>query len=208
MLKMKQKGFANVILIAVIVILLGVVGYVALVKQAQPTAQNPAPTAQSTKDGSVNSPQGNILSVPKDWKTYRNDTYGFEVKYPANWKEEEPSFSYQGINLTETIQDPFNLFLSFTYWESVDKVAWSAGSNQPKSFEEYAKDPMFENVKAIDFFGNKAYTALFRNPNIAKDFSATYIIISHNGHIYEISYNNAGNVDINKKVISTFKFTK
>ncbi len=39
-----KKDFANVILIAVIVILLGLVGYVAFVKKAHPTAQETAPT--------------------------------------------------------------------------------------------------------------------------------------------------------------------
>ena len=41
---MNQKGFANIALIVVIFILVGAVGYFALVKKSEPVAQQPTPT--------------------------------------------------------------------------------------------------------------------------------------------------------------------
>ncbi len=46
---MNQKGFANIILIVVIVILVGAAGYFAFVKKSEPVAQQPTPTPAQTK---------------------------------------------------------------------------------------------------------------------------------------------------------------
>ena len=45
---MNQKGFANIILIVVIVILVGAVGYFAFVKKPEPIAKQPTPTSTQT----------------------------------------------------------------------------------------------------------------------------------------------------------------
>ena len=45
---MNQKGFANIILVVVIVILVGAVGYFAFVKKSEPITQQPAPTSTSS----------------------------------------------------------------------------------------------------------------------------------------------------------------
>jgi len=46
---MNQKGFASIILVVVIVILIGAVGYFAFVKKLEPIAQQPTPTTTPTK---------------------------------------------------------------------------------------------------------------------------------------------------------------
>ncbi len=46
---MNQKGFVNIILVAVIVILIGAVGYFVFVKKSVPTAQQPTPTSAVTQ---------------------------------------------------------------------------------------------------------------------------------------------------------------
>ena len=79
-MNMNQKGFANIILIVVIVILLGAVGYFAFVKKSEPVAQQPTPTPTQTNIPTP-TPAPNKTA---NWKTYNNTQYGFQFKYPPN----------------------------------------------------------------------------------------------------------------------------
>jgi len=88
--RMTQKGFVNVILVVVIVVLLGAVGYLALVKKSLPIAQQTStPTPTLTKTPTL-VPTTTPMSTPKDetenWKFYTNNKYGFRFKYPPSWK--------------------------------------------------------------------------------------------------------------------------
>jgi len=65
----KQRDFANIILVTVIVVL-AVVGYFMFVKKLKPVVQQPAPIPKQ--------------SQITDWKTYVNTKYGFSFKYPNN----------------------------------------------------------------------------------------------------------------------------
>jgi len=88
---MNQRGYINIILIILVVILTGVVGYLTLVKkQAPPTTNQIPPTNTSTEQTQpTTSPTPEVTSptsTPKDettnWKTYKNERLGYEIKYP------------------------------------------------------------------------------------------------------------------------------
>jgi len=78
---MNQKRFVNIILVVLIVVFVGVVGYLTLVKKPEaPTTTNqpqPTTTIPITQDTTDN------------WKIYRSEKYGFEFRYPADWKVNE-----------------------------------------------------------------------------------------------------------------------
>ena len=80
---MNQKGFVNIILIVVIVILAGAVGYFVLVRKSAPVVQqSPTPTPASTKTANP-SPTSS-----EQWKQYQN-IRNYSLKYPADWQLKE-----------------------------------------------------------------------------------------------------------------------
>lgn len=87
----KQKGLAPILI--VLLIALGIGGYLIYQKQAKPVAVPqqtsestpvPAPTFESTNSVASSSPNG--AGEFANWKTYTNTKYGFIVNYPSDWK--------------------------------------------------------------------------------------------------------------------------
>ncbi|MBI2609959.1 hypothetical protein HYW53_02165 [Candidatus Giovannonibacteria bacterium] len=81
-----QKGFTNIVLIAVIVILVGTVGYFALTNKQGPATQQtittpPAGIPTPTPQASTPTPADETAN----WKTHRNEEFGFEFHYPKEF---------------------------------------------------------------------------------------------------------------------------
>lgn len=76
---MSRKGFANVwVGIAIAVIIAGAAAYVVLVRRPAAPSWPPPPPGASTP-----TPQTPVAET-SDWKTYRNERYGFGIKYPPD----------------------------------------------------------------------------------------------------------------------------
>jgi hypothetical protein len=76
---MTQKGFVKIILVLVIIVLLGIVGYFALVKKSLPIAQQtstPTPTLTKTSTPTL---------MTTDWKIYVNKEYNFQLTFTDAW---------------------------------------------------------------------------------------------------------------------------
>jgi|GEM_PF-4976011 len=72
-MKNNKKGFASVVLIGVVVLVLALGGYV---------------WSKKSKESNT--------SASANWKTYKNDTFGFEFEYPANLTIDEDKSNYRG----------------------------------------------------------------------------------------------------------------
>lgn len=72
----QQKGFVNIILIVLVVVLAGAVVYFALVKKS------PEVTQQTNTPAPINNQQNNQTSSIE----YRNMQYGFSFTLPVSWK--------------------------------------------------------------------------------------------------------------------------
>ena len=85
-MKNQQKGFIEIVLIGVIVVLLAIGGYFAFRKNSAPVVEqptpNPAPIVTQTNTP-VTTPA--TADETANWKTYTNSQYGFELKYPSTW---------------------------------------------------------------------------------------------------------------------------
>ncbi|OGE76189.1 MAG: hypothetical protein A3C85_02115 [Candidatus Doudnabacteria bacterium RIFCSPHIGHO2_02_FULL_48_21] len=73
---MSQK---NIILIIVVVVIIGGISYFALVKKPQPIVQVQQSPNQNTP---TPTPENKIAA----WKTYKNQQFGFEFKYPETYE--------------------------------------------------------------------------------------------------------------------------
>lgn len=71
-----------------------------------------------------------IFQIPSDWKTYRNEEYGFEIKYPNDWE----------IEISQKDQTPpFLLVLDFKspVLVSPPPIGMSTNALIPASFDIY-----------------------------------------------------------------------
>ena len=65
-----QKGFVNIILVVVIVVLVGAVGYFAFVKKSEPVAQQTTPLPANTQTPTPQQPSPTpLVSETANWKT-------------------------------------------------------------------------------------------------------------------------------------------
>ncbi len=85
-----QKGSATVTLLVVLVVVVAaILTYFAFFKKPGEVAVSPTPTptktATPTPDETAN------------WKTYTNNQYGFEVKYPSDWEQITPNITGQAL---------------------------------------------------------------------------------------------------------------
>jgi hypothetical protein len=86
----KKQGFIMPIVLAIIAVALIGGGAYYFIKQKQSTTpvlpEQTTPTSAETQS-----------SVPSDWKTYRNEQYGFEFKYPPTFVVETTKYRYLSL---------------------------------------------------------------------------------------------------------------
>lgn len=184
---MDQKGFTNIILIVLIVIVVAIAGYFILFK--------PAPSG---------GPEGEEELA--DWKTYRNDEYGFEIEYPISLAIRKTAMG-GAFRDSGTSPDPENDLISFAV---VEKAAlWR---NLP--LEEYAKKAPedtegFKKIISIQKINNGyKVKSIYYSFIIGKEFIGIETIFGiNNNKVVKIYLEKSDKEALYDQILSTFRFT-
>jgi len=142
-----------------------------------------------------------------DWKTYTNTQYGFEIKYPSDWKVVIPERSPMSIfsalweQPNKGFEEPYIMTLGIDEKNGKTVQQWLTGESIPYyNFIENAKIDSIDGViaKGLATMGSDFHVAIFPK----RDYMFFLGISSNPPEISE------GGIGLLKKVISTFKFTK
>lgn len=167
---------------------------------------NPLPEEES--NGST------LLTTSKfaDWKTYKNEKYGFEIKYPVdhtlyssvNTQNESliPADSQSNkVAITENEKALFccepTTFSLLVVDEKITPREWI-----DKNYTKYTSQKEIKSIKDIKFAGTNA-VELVGGGNLGSTYKL--LVMSRNGYLLIINQNNKS--EFLDEIISTFKFS-
>lgn len=158
-----------------------------------------------------------------DWKSYRDEIYGFEFRYPIEWPiemltDEEESRAPAGdrwepvrLGLINTISLSVDLVESF----SIDEFIKLKNEERDMIVNEIQLDP--SKIEKINFGGKSAFRIVYSEPDRPGRLDEVYIFVPfHRKDLYDIGdfvleINFLKGYDenhdfLNEKFFSTFKF--
>lgn len=195
---MSQKGLANVIIVLLIIIIASAVGYFILTRK---------PISETT-----------------NWQTYRNGKFGFEIKYPTNWSNQQCDFTSVGfapdsIKLptcgTEGFH-PLNLII-YSYAtpqeaeDSLNRVSEIIGSSREGLTKTEIK---LDNEVGLKISGIEKSTAEPSEELVSPTIGtkSTVILFLHGTDFYQIYYYGEfykiSSEEVFNQIVSTFKFIR
>ena len=214
-----KKGFSKVAIIIIVLIVIGGAYFVFSKKDRGVSVQDAE---------NQNSQSSNLLTDQlsiDNWKTYRNDQYGLEFKYPVDWKIQEYKIGninngvFIGLDPLETIsqssfetldrtpglitislgkENPANV-LEKGYFESLEKSeigqGISARKTEEKTGENDAPNPYYFNRHILTYYFGNRTNYL--GNYVESDFEVKYVSNLDDKYLKTFD-----------QILSTFKFTK
>ncbi len=210
----------NWLILGTLLLLVG--GFFWLMQKRQASVNQPVDTDPVVETSNQSELEAKIDI--SDWKVYKNEEYGFEFKYPKDWKVEKKS----GVNSDPSI-------VSITSPETTDWIqkAISTGSNcegcgPDISFYYYSSikdEPSNGSIKASnihelldkDEFSREIGVAKFGDTEFIKSiqggFGAYFVLFAQkNAALYKIFFTHADSEEalrpVDKAVIESFRIQK
>ena len=188
---MNKKGIVPIVIILIIVgalIAAGGVWYWQSQKVKPVESQKVEPVEnQKVKDETAN------------WKTYRNEKYGFEVKYPEKWllqvrdNPPQPPDCIQRTYLRKDITSANIDILIFANPSKIPIKEWLSQQGDEGPFE------------------NASLNTIFALKSNKSDSSSYFLYLANGNYVYMIDIVKSSDkaiVDIQNRILSTFKFTR
>ena len=204
----EKKPLTIAILLIVILLIVAGAVYAGMQLGKKQISQPTSIPTQVTQPTSIVVPPTNTPDETANWKTYRNEKYGFEIKYPKDWKSEEDlshkiqivAFDPQKVSLKESLQQELdNIYGLITIRISDDKNSSLVGWNILKK-ETIGVDKT--KVRVSEERTNENVS----NPSMANKHIITYYLEDKGitfGYVSDLNDKYLTQFD---QILSTFKF--
>jgi len=176
----RGQGLIGIIIILAIVALIGG-GYYYFSKEIQKAPEVPQkPAGKSTSTTKEISPLPEKIEETTNWKTYRNEKYGFEIKYPY-WYQVSDKLVREGFY-------DYQISRIVSFSNVLDIYADNSSSNLAKCLKNYENKDL---TQTKEIGGNKFYIYFDKVRDDAmggeKGLKSQYRII-HNNYCYILHY--------------------
>ena len=150
-MNINQKGFANIALIVLVIVLAGAVGYFIFGNKSKPTAEQPSLPVTNTPPAHITSPTPTHLPVVKNetasWNSYTYSSIESEIlpnltfKYPLLFGNNPTLISSRNTNRPGNISEDWVGFFEFnptgTFGDRGLRIEFFKRVNSENSFESY-----------------------------------------------------------------------
>ena len=133
---------------------------------------------------------------------YTNDSYGFSIIYPKDWKEVKGT--RLGGEVVTIMKNDDTKGISFAYVNSLEETSLGAPIDKRQNLR-MALNYELTNIEEVMVGGVKAYKGDFYNSVI--NYHGKEYYIEHNGHIYSFGYDQSLENDQEvRRIIEGFTF--